>query len=234
MMKYSLSGVISCALFFMTPALAGTDAAETLFNRVTLQATVERDIPNDRMQVLLYTEHQGKDPAQLAEQINQDMAWALDLIKPHKQDVQADSGSYTTTPIYKDRMITGWQSRQLLELNSSRIAQLTELVGRLQQRLQVMQMGFSPSRETRSRYEDELVEQAVIAFRRRVEVVGRQMDGKSSRIIELHINTSDQYPQPVRQIEGMSMKVMSMQAAPALEPGSSKVTVTVSGSVQFF
>ena len=209
------------------------DDEETLFNRVYLQAKAEREVPNDQMQVMMISEHQGKKPNLIAEQVNKDMAWALDIAKLFKS-VQASTKAYRTTPVYKDRLVVAWRANQELQLTSQSIAKLNELVGRLQEKLNVVQMQFMPTEETRTRHENELIEEALVAFKNRVAIIHKHMDEKSYRIVDLHVNTSDRFPSPIRRTERVSMNIMSSAQAPVVEAGSSKVTVTVSGSVQFF
>ena len=205
---------------------------ERLFNEVQLYATVERDIPNEELKVFLVAEHQGSDPSEIARRVNRDMDWALGKAR-NSENIETRTMSYHTSPIYRDRNITGWRASQELELTSQSVEELTELVGELQEKLQVRQMTFSPTSETRDRYEKELIGLAMEEFKNKVEVVGRHMTNMDYRIIRLDINTSDQNMPRVAYAE---RAVMSMDAAmaPAVEAGTSKISVTVNGSVQFY
>ena len=221
---------ISC-LFIS--ALSQAHDNDPLFNQVNLQAQAERDIPNDQLTVIMAVEEEGKEAEKIANKINKDMAWALDNVKKHK-DIDSRSLSYNTQPIYDKRVVIGWRANQQLKLTSDHIPKLTGLVGELQQRLQVKSMNFSPKRETRERYENELIEEAMLAFKKRVEIIKKHMDEKNTRIVNIHINTSGGYPRPVyAESRVMAMDAMA-KSAPAIEAGTSKVTVTISGSVQFF
>ncbi len=205
---------------------------EVIFNKVNLQAQAERDIPNDLMTVILAVEHQGKQPSALAEKVNGDMQWAIE--KTNKQPgIKSSTQAYYTYPIYKDRLVVGWRASQQLELESEEIAGLTNLVGTLQEKLQVKQMNFSPTRAARLQIENELIEEALMAYRRRVGIVQKHMDNMDYRIIELHVNTGSQRP-PVMYAERAMVQSMDARKAPNVEAGTSKLTVTVSGSVQFF
>jgi predicted secreted protein len=205
---------------------------EVIFNKVNLQAQAERDIPNDLMTVILTVEHQGKKPSDLAEKVNIDMQWAIERTNKYPE-IKSSTKAYYTYPIYKDRLVVGWRASQQLELESEEIAELTNLVGTLQEKLQVKQMNFSPTRGTRLQIENELIEEALQAYRRRVGIVQKQMDNMDYRIIELHVNTGGQRP-PVMYAERAMVKSMDARKAPAVEAGTSTLTVTVSGSVQFF
>ena len=210
------------------------DDDDVLFNEVQLQARAEREIPNDEMLAVLVVEHQGKQPAEIAAKVNQDMDWALGKVKKVKE-VSSKTGSYRTNPLYREGNIIGWQTSQELELKSQSVTDLTNLIGDLQEKLQVRQMVFVPTEETRSTHEDELIELAMEAFKRRVEIVRKHMDNKDYRIIRLMVNTSDQFAPPVMFGARARMATMAAEVStPSVEAGTSKIVVTVDGSVQFF
>ena len=204
-----------------------------LFNQVYMQASAQMDVPNDELIVIMTVEMEAADAAKLADTINQTMDWALSRVKQQK-DIQARTLSYNTYPVYEKKTLIGWRGNQQLELKSSEITELTELTGQLQQRLQIKGMRFNPTRETRKKHEDMLIEEAMQAFKQRVEIVKKHMSEKNVRIVSLTINTGGDYPRPIR-AESRMMAMDTMAAsAPAVEAGSSNITVTVSGSVQFF
>jgi predicted secreted protein len=222
--------LLACLMMFYTfPSVAGD---ETLFNTVSLQAQAEREIPNDQMIVLLATEHEGSDTSGLTAKINTDMQWALGVIKKYSA-VESQTKSYQTYPTYRKQVVIGWRASQQIEIESVNIAELTELVGKLQEKLQVKQMSFVPTTETRVRIENELIEEAMQAFLARVEIVKKNMPDKNHRIINLNINAGGYRP-PIVLAQRTMMKSMGMASAPAVEAGTSKVTVTVSGRVQYF
>ena len=204
---------------------------ETLFNVVHLQASSEQEIPNDQMTTVLVSEHEGRDAADIAKRVNEDMQWALEIIK-QKDTVESKTTNYQTYPNYNKQQIISWRASQSVEIRSTNIEELSKLVGILQERLQVRQMYFSPTDETRKQYEDQLIEQALQEFKSRVQIITKHMDNKDHRIINININTGGGRP-PVIYAD-TRMKTMAMEAAPAVEAGTSKLTVTVSGSVQFF
>jgi len=95
-------------------------------------------------------------------------------------------------------------------------------------------MRFSPTRETRVKYENDLIEEAMIAFKQRVEVVKKHMDEKNVRIVNINIHTGGGHSQPVyAESRILAMDTMS-RSAPAVKAGTSKMTMTINGSVQFF
>lgn len=231
-MNYNLSSYLISGLLFIMAFPVSANEGETLFNVVNLQAQAEREIPNDQMIVILATEHEGSNAANISQEINKDMKWALEIIKTYK-DVDSKTGNYQTYPIYNKQTITGWRSSQQVEIKSENMSDLTELVGKLQDRLQVKQMNFSPTDTTRKQHENELIEEAMVAFKERVAIVGKHMEQKSHRIVNIHINSGGYQP-PVMYERTMKTMAMDVASSPAVEAGMSKITVNVSGSVQFF
>jgi len=230
-MKNNTIGLLFILLSHLI-GLAQAHEQETLFNKVNIQARAEREIPNDQMIVLLATEHENVDTAKLANQINKDMQWALELVKSHTF-IKSQTKSYQTYPTYKKQIIIGWRASQQLELKSENIEGLSEIVGKLQNKLQVKQMSFTPTRATRVLYENELIEEALKAFKNRVAIVKKHMDNKDFRIINININTGGYQP-PVIRAQQTMMKSMEMTSAPAVKAGVSKITVSITGSVQFY
>jgi len=174
--------VIICLLLSVYSYSSYAHDNDPLFNQVNLQAQAEREIPNDQLTVMLAVEEEGKEAAKIANKINQDMDWALKIVG-NKSEVESRTQAYNTYPIYDKRTVIGWRAIQQLELKSTNITDLSELVGKLQSRLQVKNMRFSPTRETRVQYENELIEEAMIAFKQRIDIIKKHMDNKNVRIV---------------------------------------------------
>ena len=228
--EHTIAVIIGLLLFNPFNASARDD--ETLFNVVNLQAQAEREIPNDQMTVILATEHEGREATTITDRVNEDMQWALDIIEKYPF-AESRTTNYQTYPVYNKQIISGWRASQQVEIKSTNIKGMSDLVGKLQEKLQVKQMYFSPTDETRKKYEDNLIEEALEAFKNRVTIVKKHMDNMDHRIINININTGGYQP-PIPYDRGGLMKSMAMETAPAVEAGTSKITVTVNGSVQFF
>ena len=229
-----MSRTASWLLALCLAGVAGTAAAEQeiLFNRVYLEAQAEGRVANEEMEVLMLSQHEGKSPQAISDSVDADMKWALAEAKQYA-DVEAATQAYQTQPIYDQRVIAGWRAAQELRLSGRSTAKLTELVGKLQQKLQVSQMRFLPTRKALDQRQDELIEEALASFHRRAAIVGRQMDGKQYRLVEVHVSTGGGF-QPVMYAERAMMKSADAAMAPSVEAGETVVTVTVSGNVQFY
>ncbi|MEX2352719.1 MAG: SIMPL domain-containing protein, partial [Gammaproteobacteria bacterium] len=189
-----LSFLGRCLVCLLIPvSLAYPAEDSTLFNQVHIDAQVERDVENDQLEVLMVAEAEGNQPDVLAARINQSMQWALDQGQDN-EGIEISTRSYQTYPVYRDRTVVGWRASQELQLKSTRIQELTELVGKLQEKLQVRHMNFSPTRETRVKVENELISEAMTAFRQRAEIIKGHMDHQDYRIVNVHVNTGQTGP----------------------------------------
>lgn len=200
------------------------------YNQIRFQAAASETVANDRMQAVLTVQDEDDDAAQLADRINQTMAWALAQSKGQK-GIEVRSGGYSTQPIYNKNTLAGWRASQELILESGDFGQISKLIGTLQQRLQLTTVGFSIAPETRAAVERKLIDQALDSFKQRAEQVRKNIGAPGYRIVELNINTEDMpvQPYPVMRAEVASMKSV---APPSFEGGNSDVRVSVQGGVQ--
>ncbi|HHJ17856.1 MAG TPA: DUF541 domain-containing protein [Gammaproteobacteria bacterium] len=218
--------VLMCALLLLPPVLLADGAA--VEDQVSFQVEAGQDVANDRVVAVLSITAEGSKPARLAEKINAAMAWALEQARASDK-VSSRSGSYQTYPVYDDRKIVRWRSRQELQLESRDVDQLSGLVGTLQSRLQVQSIQFSVSPDTRGKVEDSLIKQALAAFQARADIIRTALGAKGYRVLDINIHSGGRGPVPLR-VEAASMAGRSNQ--PALEQGTSRVTVQVSGKIR--
>ena len=209
-------------------SLAATAQAGAL---VDLSANASRPAANDMVRASVYSEVSGKNPAELAQRVNADMAEALKLIRA-KAGVSVKSGQQSTYPVYSQgQKIDGWRMRSELVLESKDQGSVSDLLGKLQQmRLAVGDVSMLPSPETRRQVEDEATREAIRAFQSRAAVIAEQL-GKGWKIKQLNVQQGGGMPMPMmRAARGV---MMAAEAAPApLEAGESLVTTNVSGQIE--
>jgi predicted secreted protein len=171
---------------------------------------------------------EDSDPAALADRINREMAWGLEQARAESR-VKPRSGGYSTHPVHdEDGRIRRWRASQQLVLEGGDSAAMTALVGRLQARLQLVSFDFSVSEERRRKVQEELVSEALAAFRARAALVARGLGASGYALDDVSVETgSPGYPMPRMRME---MAAADM-APPAVEAGTSRVSVTVQGSV---
>ena len=221
------------AAFLLAPLVAAAQAQEALlnplFNLVSLSASAEREVPNDLLIATLAAESEGSDPARLAEGVNRAMQRALSTATGVKT-VRTQTAGYQTFPVYDKGRIARWRVRQELRLESPDLNAATDLVGKLQADLVVVGLMQTVSSEARRKAENALIVEAFAAFEERARVVRDAMKAKGYRVKELQLSPGGAPPRPMA-IQARAFSSESM-AAPAIEPGSTRLLITVSGTVQ--
>jgi len=197
--------------------------------RVEFQVERSREVANDLITALMRVTHDDLDPARLAQRVNSDIHWATELARK-QQGVEIASGAYYTSPIREKERISGWTASQELVLTGRDTAQLSQLVASLQERLQLGSMQFSVSSERRRSVEDELIAEALSAYRKRAELIERELTATSHELVYLSVNAGGAVPPaPIRFSEAAySAKV----AEPSLEAGTSTLSVAVSATIE--
>lgn len=214
--------------FLLLPLAAlAHDDQEPLFNLVSLAAQAEREVRNDLLVAVLAAEAEGADPAKLAQEVNRKMKSALDLAKSERA-VRVRSGAYQTWPATEKGRITRWRMRQELRLESTDFAAAAELIGRLQGSLVLSSLALTVSNETRRQAESSLTAEAIAAFEERARVVRDAMKAKGYRVRDLQIGGGGP---PSSQMVGVRSRAMQ-SSAPAVEPGTSNIVITASGTIQ--
>lgn len=223
--------LLCVCLFVLETATVVADENEQSLDQISFQVMVEREMDNDQINATLSAQAEDRQPDVLAETINQSMRWALDIAK-HESGIKVRSGGYQTYPVYDDRKIVRWRGRQDLMLESDDVDRLSLLVGRLQEKLQVQSLRFSVSNQARRAAEDALIEDVLARFQARADLVVRGLGAKGYDIVSLSISTADQgyIPAPVPRQEMRSLAV-SKASAPALEAGTSRVSVQAAGTI---
>lgn len=209
----------------MTSAIAETEQ----YDIVSIQAQRSKEVDNDLMIATLASEIEGKEPALLADKINSSMAWALKAAG-NSQDVDVMTGNYYVHAVYDENSIDHWRASQSLILRSRNVAGITRLIGVLQKRLLVKSMDFSVSDQKRDDTENELIDAALDAFKSRVDIVVDNLGAAGYRIVRIAIKSPDSMPPPRPLMRTTVME--SKLTAPAVEAGMSKISITVSGSIE--
>lgn len=215
--------------FVLFPAVAAAEDAPR-YNQIHFQVERSRPIDNDRMHAVLSFTAEDDNAARLADQINRVMDGALKTAKARPK-IEVRTGSYRTHPVYDKDRIRRWRATQELLLEGADFAELGNLIGQLQERLQVASINFSVSAARRAAVEDELIAQALEAFKQRAELVRKQLAARGYRLVDVSINTNGGQPVPV--MRGLAMEAMDKSVAPpALEAGTSLLGVSVGGTIE--
>jgi predicted secreted protein len=202
------------------------------YNMVELQAEAQREVQNDLLNASLYVELNDASPAALASAINKSVNEALHAAKDYK-GVRVRSGNNQTYPVYaKGNVLQGWRGRAEIRLESKDFEAASGLIGKLQASLQIGNMSFSVSPEARRQAENELISEAIVAFKARADIVKASLGGRSYKLQRLNMASGYNAPQPRFAMARAQVASAPEVAAPNLEAGVSLVTVTANGAIE--
>jgi predicted secreted protein len=219
-----------CLLLAAEPA-ASAEPPLPRYNTVELQAEAQREVQNDLLNASLFVELNDPSPAALANVINKSVNEALRIAKDYK-GVRVRSGNNQTYPIYaKGNVLQGWRGRAEIRLESKDFEAASGLVGKLQAGMQLGNMTFSVSPEARRATENELIAEAIGAFKARAEIVKTALGGRGYKLQRLNVANAYNAPQPRLAVARMAASAQDV-AAPNLEAGVSLVTVTANGAIE--
>jgi predicted secreted protein len=229
-MRNKLQILLAWCLFAPAPLIATAEEDEVR-DRVSFSVEAGQDVENDRIEATLTVNAEDRDPVGLAETINESMDWALQRAR-EEQKVNAQTTAYQTYPVYDEHKIVRWRGRQELQLDSKDVDRLSRLIGVLQERLQVQSLKFSVSPDARRSVEQALIEQALADFQKRAAVIVRSLGAKTYELVRIDIHTGGRRPPVPVRAEAMAMTARAAAAPPAMEGGTSRVTVEASGSIR--
>ncbi|MGA9698576.1 MULTISPECIES: SIMPL domain-containing protein [Acinetobacter] len=233
-MRYLTLSTLVLASAFSATAFAQQNE-QLNYNVINVQAEAARKVSNDEMHAVLYIEKSNKQPAELASQITQLMNQAMALAKKYPQ-VKVETGSQTTYPIYdnENRKLKEWRGRAEIQIESTDFKAASQLIGELQQNFQTQSINFSVSDAQRKKVENELMVEASKNFQQRAQMLSQAWNKSGYNLINLNLNTSNQYPQPIMMRASMA-KFSGAEAVDAQDvaAGESKITVNANGAIQF-
>lgn len=225
-----LKKIVFGFMIMILPSLCGAEQPLT-YDRVNFSVSVNEEVENDTVTAVLYAQREGSGAGALADMVNKDITWAVELAKKAPA-LKVQSGGYQTFPVYSKQTLTGWRVRQSIVLETRDPAALSELLGQLQQRIAIQSIAYSISPERRQAVEKQLISAALARFQERAEMITGQFKRPDFRIVNLDINTGG--GPPVRPM-GRGAMMMAAEAAPSpptLEAGTDMVTVTVHGTIE--
>lgn len=206
------------------------EPAPPRYNTVELQAEAQREVQNDLLNAVLYVEVEDASAATVADAVNTRINEALRSARDSKS-VRVRTGNNQTYPVYsKGNTLQGWRGRGEIRLDSTDFQAASELIGKLQARMQLGNISFSVSPETRRNVENELITEAINRFKARAEIIKSALSGRGYKLQRLNIASGYNAPQPRL---AMARAAASAEvAAPGLEGGVSQVSVHANGAIE--
>ena len=233
MRHFVLSSLLLGGLFSGNVFAQQTEALN--YNLVNVQAEATRQVSNDEMHAVLYIEKSNKQPSELASQMTQLMNQAIATSRKYP-NVKVETGSQTTYPIYDNdsRKLKEWRGRTEIQIESTDFKAASQLISELQQSFQTQSINFTVSDAQRKKVENELMIEASKNFQQRAQLLSQSWNKSGYNLVNLNLNTSNFYPQPVM-MRGAMAKFADVEAAPVpdVAAGESKITVNANGTVQF-
>lgn len=204
-------------------------AAEPKGTRINFDARATKEVDNDVMRAVLFTEMEDADPGKLADAVNRTMNEALKAAKQFA-GLRVKSSGYSSYPVTDKAKIVRWRSRSEITLEGEDFRLMADAIGKLQSQVQLGSVEFSVSPATRSRAEDALTRDAIAEFLRKADLAAKAFRGKSFSVLEASVS-SDGGQMPPRPMVMMKSMADASVAAPAMEAGTSRIAVTVNGAI---
>lgn len=219
-----LLAALACAAFCSTAALAGP--------AVQLATSARLYAPNDEMRVTLSVERDGLDVGAANREVLAQVREALEQARK-VPGVQARLAGMHTQPNWTSRgRAEGWRVQASVALESTRMAELAELAGRLARSMQVAGVQFRLSDEARHALERELLARAGRQFRDKAAETARALGYARASLREASVSESGAGPVPPRPMMAMARDGAEAGIAMPVEGGQAEVSVTLSGTVE--
>ena len=201
------------------------------YNQISLSASASADVENDKMIVTLYAQEEGSKAAVLSDRVNKKINQALEQLKQHKA-IRVETESYSTTPIYNKNQIISWRVKQSIRLESMDMPLMSEVLGELQQQLNLSNIAFDVSREKSEQETQSLIDQAMAAYSKRAIQISNNLKAGGYKIVSMNVSTSTS-AQPYRYKNARAMMAdASSVTSPEIAKGVKTLTVRVSGTIE--
>ncbi|MCZ7563190.1 MAG: SIMPL domain-containing protein [Burkholderiales bacterium] len=226
------AALVAPTLAFLLAAAPARAAEEPRYNQVELEAVASREVPNDLMSATLFAEANAATPAEVAAALNRATAEAV-AVAAKSGGIKASSGQTHTFPVYdRNQKLVGWRGRAEVRLESRNFQAVAELTATLQPSMQLGGIAFGVSPELRRRVEDELITEAIAAFRARADVARRALGGQSYRIRRVALGSGAAAPPPRAMAMARAAPAAADVPPPVFEGGETRVQVVARGTIE--
>jgi len=227
------SFIVMSTASLLSAAAISAQAAPTGYDQVTFQSEVKEEVANDEVRASLYKKAQAPDAKSLATQLNTAVNSALNIAKRYPS-VTVSTGQQSTYPRYdKNDKIIGWTGQANIDIKSTDFTATSQLIADLQSIMVMDGLNFGVSNAKKATIEQRLMTEASRAFQNQAKNLTRAWDARGYRVVNVNLNTGNQYPVPV--FRNMAMKAESADASvPSqnFESGNSTISVTANGTIE--
>jgi len=228
------------SLLFISPVYVAQAAAETSPEKgtiVSLTATSSIELPNDEAVVLYRIEATGSNADVLRKQVNQISQAVHARLKQEKNLKQTTLSRrmemlWRYDKISSKRVRDGWKLEQREQVTSKKLDAVPDWVDAIEKAgAHLDNLSFQMSDTSLKSAKKSLRLKAIQNFRVKARAMAMALDATSFRIA--HLQTGSQPPvYPMRRgVPEMALMKVSEDAAPSLNAGEGKISVTVSGQI---
>lgn len=228
-----MRNLIAFITFLLATGLAQAQTVPTVSDargtKVNLDARATAEVDNDVMRAGLFVEMEDTDATRLADKVNRATNDSLKLARGFT-GLRAKTAAYTTYPVIDKEKIARWRSRSEISVEGEDFRRMAEAIGKLQAIMRLGAVEFSVSPAARAKAEEALTQTAVAEFLRKAEQVAKGFKGTGFNVLEATVSIDGGFIPP-RPMMMKSMGAAEAVAAPDLQGGTSRVTVSVNGSI---
>ncbi|MCC5612247.1 SIMPL domain-containing protein [Nostoc sp. CHAB 5834] len=232
MQKSKLATLVALTLAATLSHAAGSE--QPYVPTLNLSAEVKEMAAPDQMQVTLAVERSGKDLASANKQVLEVTAEALRQAKAAGlPDAALDQVSTSQTYDEKGKP-TGWRVRAQVELAGSDFEPVSQLSGRLAQKMELVDVSFGLSRAKRAEVQGRLLTASAKAFMEKARTAAVALGYRTATVKEVNINENGFIPRPMPMMKARAGAFeMAADMPPVPTSGSNvEVSVTTSGQVE--
>ncbi|MGD8643370.1 MAG: SIMPL domain-containing protein [Chromatiales bacterium] len=192
---------------------------------VTFSVQAQREVEAQRMQVRMFAETSGAR----AEDVHQALALrveaALKILR--SAGLKGTTSGYNSRPLRDPGQATirGWLGRYDLSWETDDARQGHEVLSKILAHMDVAGIGFAVSEQLRAEVTESLIAEALETFEQRAGGIAAALDRRGFSLGEVTI--SEQGGPPVVPMRA----TMAMAEAAPIEPGTTRLGVTVTGSI---
>lgn len=214
-------------------ASQATRAARALLDPpvLSLVASASREVPNDRLVVVLFAEREGGDSATAQAAVQALLGPALESLRRADPPLEFESGSWRAWPVNVDGRIRNWRARASVRIEGAPSEAYASLVAQLSGTLAIESLRHELSRSARERAEGELLAQAATRFQDKAQAAARALGFRDATIRAVSLNQAQSgSPVPMARA-GLSASAMAGGTPIPTAEGTTTVMVSLEGSV---
>lgn len=223
-----------CLAALLTSATLAAEP-EVRDSTVSFNTSASVEVTKDLLGITLQAVRDGSEAAAVQTQLKQVLDAALAEAKKAAQPgaMEVRTGNFSLYPRHgKDGRISGWQGQAELVLEGKDAPRVAQTAGRLAG-MNIVNVGYSISRELAEKHETEVSAQAIQKYRALAATYAQQFGFKGYELREVQVQSIDQGggPRPMMMQAKRELSMASDAPVP-VEPGKGTLTATVSGSVR--